>query len=87
MRKYEAVWTKIKLEGKCTLIANPSLHKRIKKAVTKEKWKDTTYKVQWDLLGSDQPHLEITHPADEQGKAMKNALLFVLIKPILLGDL
>ena len=87
MRKYETIWLKIKTEGSCTLVANPSLHKRIKKAVTKEKWKDTSYKVQWDLDDREQPHLEITHPLDERGKIVKNALLFTLVTPISIGDL
>ena len=87
MRKYETIWVKIKTEGSCTLVANPSLHKRIKKAVTKEKWKDTSYKVQWDLEDREQPHLEISHPLDSSGKILKNTLIFTLITPISLGDL
>jgi len=87
MRKYETIWVKIKTAGSCTLVANPALHRRIKKAVTKEKWRDYGYKVQWDLLEREQPELKITNPLDDNGKIVKNALLFVLVKPISLGDL
>ena len=87
MRKYEAIWHKIKTTGSCTLVANPALHKRIKKAVTKEKWRDVSYKVQHDLAEKEQPHLDISHPVDEHGKVIKNALLFTLITPISIGDL
>ena len=88
MRKYQSIWLKIKTEGTCIIAAHPSLHKRVKKAVTKEKWKDTCYKVQWDLAGTEQPFLEITHPIDKTtGKQIKNQLLFTLIKPVLLTEL
>jgi hypothetical protein len=87
MRKYETIWVKIKTEGSCTLVANPALHKRIKKAVTKEKWRDNAYKIQWDLLNREQPELVMTHPVDDNGKVVKNKLIFTLNIPISLGDL
>ena len=66
----------------CKLIAHPSLHKRIKKAVTKEKWRDVSYKIQWDIAGTEQPTLSIS--VDEDNETM---LVFTLIKPTLLTEL
>lgn len=83
MRKYQSIWHKIKLDGTCTVSAQPALHKRIKKAVCKEKYNDTAYKIQWDMAGaSEQPELSITYDVDN-----RNLIIFTLVKPILLGDL
>jgi len=87
MRKYQVLWHRIRDTGECTVAANPSIHKRLKKAVTKEKYKDTGYKIQFDIAGVEQPHLVVTYPKDATGKENKNALLFRLVKPVLLGDL
>jgi len=87
MRKYQSIWVAIKTTGSCIIAAHPSLHKRVKKAVTKEKWKDVGYKVQWDLAGTEQPTLVITVPRDATGKPVKNQLLFTLVKPVLLTEL
>ena len=45
MRKYQPIWEQLKLHGTVSLSANPSLHKRIIKAVTKEKLNDLGYKL------------------------------------------
>jgi hypothetical protein len=87
MRKYESIWLQLKRNGTCTLIANPALHARIKKAVTKEKYYDTSYKLEWDIAGTEQPVLSCTHAIDAAGKPNKNSLVFTLHKPILLQDL
>lgn len=92
MRKYQIIWNQIKNTGECTIAANPALHKRLKKAVTKEKYNDTAYKLQWDIAtegtGVSQPQLSIQHPRDARtGVVNRNALRFVLIKPLTLGDL
>lgn len=87
MRKYEAIWQQLKQHGTCTVAANPKLHKRIKKAVTKEKYNDVSYKVQWDLSGTEQPTLEIALDVDAKGKKIENVLVFKLVKPVLLGEL
>lgn len=44
MRQYEPVWIKLKKEKQVSITAHRSLHKRIIKAVTKEKWMDDAYK-------------------------------------------
>ena len=87
MRKYQSIWVKIKTSGSCIIAAHPSLHARVKKALTKEKWKDVSYKVQWDLAGTEQPTLVITKPKDAEGKVIPNQLLFTLVKPVLLTEL
>ncbi len=82
MRKYQVIWRKLKLDGECRLSAHPSLHKRIKKAVSKEKCNDVAYKVLWDIEGCPQP--ELVRVTDPDNPAI---LIFKLIKPITLGDL
>lgn len=46
MRQYEPVWLKLKLQKQVSITAHRSLHKRIIKAVTKEKWLDDAYKLE-----------------------------------------
>ena len=46
MRKYEQIWIKLKRTGKATITAHPLLHARIIKAVVKEKYNDSGYKLQ-----------------------------------------
>ena len=45
-RLYSPIWEQLKREGKATLTANRVLHRRIYKAVKKEKWNDIGYKMQ-----------------------------------------
>lgn len=87
MRKYEGIWIRLKEVGSCSIAANPKLHERIKKAVTKEKYNDVSYKVQWDLAGTEQPTLTISLGIDAHGKKIQTMLVFKLIKPTLLGEL
>lgn len=82
MRKYEAIWYKIKTEGKCLVAAHPALHKRIKKAVTKEKYNDNVYKLSHDIAGKEQPELSVS--VDDK---QPQVLIFTLVIPISLGDL
>jgi len=44
-RKYEPIWTELKVSGKAALTADPRLHARIKKAVIKEKDNDLGFKL------------------------------------------
>jgi hypothetical protein len=46
MRRYTPIWIKLKQKGEATITAHPLLHKRIIKAVIKEKWLDLAYKLQ-----------------------------------------
>jgi hypothetical protein len=46
MRKYYPIWSKLKQHGTASIAAHPLLHARIIKAVTKEKWMDTSFKLQ-----------------------------------------
>ena len=45
MRKYQPIWEQLKLHSTVSLSATPALHKRIIKAVIKEKLKDLGYKL------------------------------------------
>ena len=45
MRKYQPIWEQLKLYGTTSLSANPAMHKRIIKAVMKEKLKDLGWKI------------------------------------------
>jgi len=46
MRQYEQVWLKLKRDRIAKVTAHRSLHARIYKAVVKEKWMDTGYKIE-----------------------------------------
>jgi len=82
MRKYQSIWIRIKRDGICTLAAPPSLHRRIRKAVCKEKYKDTGFKIEWDIEGYEQPVLESCTDAENP-----NIMIFKLLKPITVGEL
>ena len=43
-RQYEPIWDQLKVQGKCRIAAPQPLHKRIIKAVVKEKYNDVGYK-------------------------------------------
>lgn len=45
MRQYQAIWERIKKHGKATLIAPVDSHRRIIKAVQKEKYMDIGFKL------------------------------------------
>jgi len=45
MRKYQAIWVRLKLHKTATLIAAPSSHLKIIRAVKKEKNIDLAYKL------------------------------------------
>lgn len=86
-RKYQCIWEQLKSTGKCIITADPVLHARIKKAVTKEKYNDMVYKVEWDMQDVEPPVLAVTLGKDSAGRVVKNQLVFTLKKPITLGDL
>ena len=48
IRKYNPIWAKLKIEHRVSITAPSYLHKRIIKAVKKEKWLDVGYKLQLD---------------------------------------
>ena len=53
MTPYKQVWGQLKSSPhSCVVIsAHPALHRRIYKAITKEKWKDTVFHVDLDFQG------------------------------------
>jgi hypothetical protein len=89
MRKYQALWHQLRdsQNGILTVAANPILHRRIKKAVAKEKWKDTSYKIQWDMAETEQPVLYVSYGVDMAGAKRENCLTFRLVRPVLLTEL
>jgi hypothetical protein len=51
MRKYAAIWERIKATGGCKIMAPEHFHERIKKAVTKESCRDEDFKDDMALEG------------------------------------
>lgn len=45
MRDYEPIWLQLKLKGTVTVTAHKALHRRVIKAVQKEKYGDLGYKL------------------------------------------
>lgn len=45
LRKYEPIWIAIKREGFCEISAHKAYHRRIRKAIRKEKDQDLGYKL------------------------------------------
>lgn len=43
-RTYKPIWDKIKQEGSCSIRCTPAVHKRVAKAVKKEKCRDQAFK-------------------------------------------
>ena len=82
MRKYEQIWIQLKQNNICKVAAHPLLHKRIKKAVTKEKYNDNAFKVLFDATEDAQPVLNVDVDSENP-----NVLIFTLVKPISLRDL
>ncbi len=63
MRDYEPIWVQLKQLDRATaetvgisVTANPKLHKRIIKAVKKEKWKDIGFKLLLDGYVTELAH-------------------------------
>ena len=52
MRTYEPIWVNLKTKKQVSITANKALHARIIKAVKKEKWLDTEWKVKQLPLAS-----------------------------------
>ena len=70
-RKYQIIWDKIKVNGRCTIEVVPALQARVKKAVIKEKNKDMAFKLVND---HDYFFLEVT----EIVKDKKHYMTFIL---------
>jgi hypothetical protein len=49
-RKYQPIWEALKSKRKCTIAAPKPLHKRIIKAVVKEKYQDLGYRFELEEL-------------------------------------
>jgi hypothetical protein len=47
MRQYEPIWNQIKQNGLCEISAHKAYHRRIRKAIRKEKDQDLAYKMHW----------------------------------------
>lgn len=83
MRKYEAIWKRIKEKGVAKVIATPRIISTIKKGVIKEKYNDDTFRLELDLLAE---HAMIESTFDTKS----NTITFILRRykrQINLGDL
>lgn len=69
VRKYEPVWSRIKLMGRCTVEVQPFLVPRVKKAIIKEKNRDAAFKM---INAHDNFFLEFSY--DEKKKYLKTIL-------------
>lgn len=69
MRKYQAIWEKIKKEKKCIVVAPAIVHARIVKAVIKEKYSDAAFK-----LCNTHDYFYLTHVSDRKA----NKITFTL---------
>lgn len=45
LRKYQPIWEQIKQKGHCSVAADPRLHRRIIRMVSKEKDNDSAFRV------------------------------------------
>jgi hypothetical protein len=88
MRKYQAIWERVKKTGKCRVTAPPPIAARIRKAVGKEKYNDTIFKVEWEIKVSkglvsrvEAPELKTVYDR------ISNTIEFILVMPVSLEDL
>lgn len=61
--KYRTIWEKIKKDDKCIVAVTPAFEARVRKAVIKEKNKDTVFKFNNDI---DKRVLRITYNKVDQ---------------------
>ena len=80
MRQYEPVWLEIKLNGYCSISAHRVYHRRIIKAITKEKDKDLGYKLE---CTERYPPVQAILKSSRSGSVIKFSLL---IKPLITLD-
>lgn len=78
MRQYEPIWIKLKKEGSCRITAPTPLHRRIIKAVIKEKYMDDGYRLE---LSENNKSARIEHSCHQA------VITFKLIKTIGTDDL
>jgi hypothetical protein len=78
MRQYEPIWIKLKASGEVSIAAPRQMHKRIIKAVHKEKYNDLAFRI---LLQEDHKRSWISNSASH------NKLTFKLNYSIGIGDL
>lgn len=72
MRQYQPIWEQIKLHGRATVAADPSLHRRIIQAVRKEKWRDAGHRL---LLSENGEAKKLIDEAD----SVKGLIVFQLV--------
>lgn len=82
MRRYQAIWNQLKKHKVAKVVAPANLHARIIKAVKKEKWLDTGFK----LISSE---LDITYQLAHSINEDKTVITFTLedVSGIKLSDL
>ena len=80
LRKYQPVWEKVKADGRCDIAVHRVYHKRVKKAVIKEKDMDLAYKLHCSELS---PPVVAVLRAQSVGSVIKFSLE---IKPLITVD-
>lgn len=66
MRKYEPIWTAIKKHNTASIVAPVELHKRIRKAVKKEKNLDVGNKLLLENKGLEATLIITVHPINKE---------------------
>lgn len=77
MRQYEPIWLQIKLDSHCEISAHRAFHRRIIKAVVKEKDMDLGYKLE---CTERYPPVQATIKTERVGSIIKFRLI---IKPLI----
>ena len=79
-RQYEPIWNEIKLQGLCNISAHSAFHKRIIKAVVKEKDLDLGFKL--ELAERKPPEIAVLK-SSRKGSVIKFTVIY---KPLLTMD-
>lgn len=83
-RDYLPIWEQLKTHKKATTLAHPYYHARIIKAVKKEKWLDTLFRL--EMLEMNPP-MKVTMFSKRGSKANRHELTFRLVFNIHYGEL
>jgi hypothetical protein len=80
LRQYEPIWIQIKSEGYCDISTHRAYHRRVIKAVTKEKDKDLGYKLE---CTERYPPVQAILKSTRSGSVIK---FILILKPLITID-
>jgi hypothetical protein len=80
MRQYEQIWTNVKQESHCEISAHKAYHRRIIKAVTKEKDMDLGYKLE---CTERYPPVQAILKTHKTGSVIR---FYIILKPLITLD-